>query len=93
MLARIDEPVRRRLHGDVISLENPSMKFDLENRDWKPWRTQPGHAVLMPGNFHPQVDESGNTYILDGRGERTAIMVPGACISTSCVRSACQTRS
>ena len=78
MLARLDEPVRRLLHGDVIGLENPSMKFDLENRDWKPWRTQVGHDVMMPGNFHPQVDDAGNTYILDARGERTAIMVPGA---------------
>ena len=78
MLARMDEPVRRLLHGDVIGLENPSMKFDLENRDWKPWRTQVGHDVMMPGNFHPQVDDAGNTYILDAHGERTAVMVPGA---------------
>ena len=59
MLARLAEPVRRRLHSDVIELENPSVAWGLENKDWKPWKTGPGNTVLMPGGFNPVTDEKG----------------------------------
>ncbi|MBN2290991.1 MAG: hypothetical protein JXM70_01115 [Pirellulales bacterium] len=78
MLARMEEPLRQRLHGDVVSLENPSMKFGLINDNWKSWRTQQGNDVYMPGNFNPEVDEQGSTYILDSKGNRQAVLVPGA---------------
>jgi uroporphyrinogen decarboxylase len=42
MLARIAEPVRQRLHSDVIELENPSVSWGLENKDFQPWMTGPG---------------------------------------------------
>ncbi|MDQ1317972.1 MAG: hypothetical protein QG588_1627 [Candidatus Poribacteria bacterium] len=56
MLARVEEPVRRRLHSDVIELENPSEAWRLENKNWKPWKTGLGNDVLMPGNFNPITD-------------------------------------
>jgi uroporphyrinogen decarboxylase len=54
------------------------MKFGLVNDNWKPWRTQLGNAVFMPGNFDPEIDEKGNTFILNSNGQREAVMVPGA---------------
>jgi len=63
MLARVEEPVRRRLHSDVIELENPSEAWGLENKNWKSWKTGIGNDVLMPGNFNPVNDESGYIYI------------------------------
>jgi uroporphyrinogen decarboxylase len=77
MLARIAEPVRRRLHSDVIELENPATAWGLENKDWKPWKTGPGNTVLMPGGFNPVVDKRGYIYIKDAKGTPLAYMPPG----------------
>ena len=74
MLARVEEPVRRRLHGDVISLENPSMRWGLHNRDWQPWRTAKGNDVLMPGDFHPERDQKGGLLLRDKWGKPVASM-------------------
>lgn len=72
MLARFDEIMRRRLHTDVIELENPSVTWGLINKDWKPWKTAAGHNVLMPGNFNPVVDEKDSLYINDSKGNPVA---------------------
>jgi len=77
MLARLAEPVRKRLHVDVIQLENPSVAWGLENKDWKPWKTGPGNTVLMPGGFNPVTDEKGYIYIKDAEGTPLAYMPPG----------------
>jgi uroporphyrinogen decarboxylase len=77
MLARVEEPVRRRLHSDVISLENPSMRWGLHNRDWKPWRTFQGNDVLMPGDFNPQPDPNGGLVLKDQSGRPVAFMAKG----------------
>ena len=74
MLARLAEPVRRRLHCDVIELENPSVAWGLENKDWKPWKTGVGNTVLMPGGFNPVTDEKGYLYINDPQGKTLAYM-------------------
>jgi len=88
MLARVEEPVRRRLHSDVIELENPSEAWGLENKNWKPWKTGLGNDVLMPGDFNPITDERGYIYIKDSNGTPLAYMPPGglyferACVTT-----------
>jgi uroporphyrinogen decarboxylase len=88
MLARLSEVVRRRLNADVIELENPSVAWGLENRDFKPWKTGPGNTVLMPGDFNPVTDEKGYLYIYGKQGEALAYMPPGglyferACVTT-----------
>jgi len=88
MLARLAEPVRQRLHSDVIELENPAVAWDLENKDFKPWKTGLGNTVLMPGGFNPVVGEKGYLYILDGQGRPLAYMPQGglyferACVTT-----------
>jgi uroporphyrinogen decarboxylase len=68
MLARVGEPIRKRLRGDVISLENPSMRWGLHNKDWKKWRTFKGSEVLMPGDFNPVIDEKGALVLKDNNG-------------------------
>jgi len=88
MIARLDEPVRQKLHVDVIELENPSEAWGLENRNWKPWVTGKGNKVLMPGNFEPVIDENGFINILDANGKILAYMPKGglyferACVTT-----------
>jgi len=77
MMARLAEPVRQRLHSDVIELENPSVAWDLENKDFKPWKTGPGNMVLMPGGFNPVTDEKGYLNILNRQGKPLAFMPPG----------------
>ena len=88
MLARLAEPVRKRLHSDVIELENPSVAWELENKDFKPWKTGPGNTVLMPGGFNPVTDDKGYLCILDEMGRPLAYMPKGglyferACVTT-----------
>lgn len=69
MLARIDEPVRKLLHCDIIELENIIEAWELENTDWKKWTTSAGSDVLMPGSFNPVVDERGYLYIQNKNGK------------------------
>ena len=77
MLARVEEPVRRRLYSDVIELENPSEAWGLENKDWKRWRTGVGNDVLMPGSFDPIRGPDGYLYIRDSEGMDLAYMPAG----------------
>ncbi len=78
MLARISEPVRQRLHSDVISLENPVMSWGLRNTDWKPWRTFQGNECLMPGGFEPVADEKGGLWLYSQDGKAIAHMAKGS---------------
>jgi uroporphyrinogen decarboxylase len=74
MLARVEEPVRKRLRGDVIVLEGPSVRWGLHNKDWKKWRTCKGNEVLMPGDFNPIIDEKGALILNDKNGRPIARM-------------------
>jgi uroporphyrinogen decarboxylase len=74
MLARVEELVRKRLRSDVISLENPSMRWGLHNRDWKQWRTFKGNKVMMPGDFNPVITERGDLILNDKYGNPVAKM-------------------
>ena len=69
MLTRMDEPVRRRLHCDVIQLENPSMRWKVENKDWKRWENPRGRTVLVPGGFNPSDGEDGSILLMDPNGK------------------------
>ena len=77
MLARVEEPVRRRLHSDVVQVENLVETWGLANRNWKVFKTGPGHEVLMPGDFYPVMDEKGGLSVLGRKGETLAHMPPG----------------
>ena len=78
MLARVEEPVRRRLHADVVQVENLVETWGLANRNWKVFRTGCGNDVLMPGEFNPVKDERGFLVLRDAQGRPVAEMAPGS---------------
>jgi len=76
MLARVEEPLRQWLRSDVIELENVVETWGLANADWKPWRTNLGNPVLVPGGFDPRPDGQGNLRLYDAAGTSIAVMAP-----------------
>lgn len=74
MLARVDEPIRRWLHGDVIELENVYETWGYRNSDWKPWRNTAGNYILMPGDFNYKVEDKGDISLYDISGKHAANM-------------------
>jgi len=74
MLARVNDSVRKRLHSDVIPLENPSMSFGLKNSNWKLWKTTKGNVCYMPGDFNPTQDEEGGWWLYRKDGSPIAHM-------------------
>lgn len=74
MAGKVSPAVRQRLHGDVVTLENPEMMWGVRNRDWKPWKTFRDNDVLIPGNFNPVQDEQGAYWIYDKNGNAVAHM-------------------
>jgi uroporphyrinogen decarboxylase len=76
MLARIDDTFRKRIHTDMIELENPSMTWGFRNNSWKKWVSGKGNSVMMPTDFNPTRDEKGYIYINDAKGNPIAFMPP-----------------
>jgi uroporphyrinogen decarboxylase len=76
MLTRLDEKVRQRLHSDVMELENPSPRWNIENKDWKVWKNQKGNELLMPGGFNA-IEENEYLWIKDKNGKALARMPKG----------------
>lgn len=74
MLARVEEPVLRWLHGDVIQLENVYETWGYKNADWKPWVNTAGNTILMPGTFQCKVKENGDIALFDSGGKHAADM-------------------
>lgn len=74
MLARVDEPVLRWLHGDVILLENLYETWGYKNADWKIWVNTAGNSILMPGDFTYSVNEKGDIALYDINGIHSANM-------------------
>ena len=73
MLAEVEEPVRKRLNVDVVSLNSLEIVFGLKNKDWKPWKFA-GYDVEVPGKFNTVIDENGD-YILHESGDLTRQVV------------------
>ncbi len=79
MTVRLAEQVRQRLHSDVIELENPfCFEWRIETKDWKPWKTNAGNSVFVPGGFNPVRDEKGYTHVQDYLGRPAGVMAPSA---------------
>jgi len=76
MLARVEGPVRQWLRSDVIEIENPVETWGLANAGWKPWTTNLGTPVLVPGAFDPRTDERGYLHLHDAAGKSVAVMSP-----------------
>ncbi len=84
MTVRLAEPVRQRLHSDIIELENPfCFDWRLEAKDWKPWRTSRGNEVLVPGSFNPVADERGYLHVRDWQGKLAGVRAPARWRSTA----------
>lgn len=74
MLARVEEPVRRWLHSDVLQLENLYEAWGYRNSDWKPWKNTAGNTILMPGDFQYEIENNGDIALFDINGRHVANM-------------------
>lgn len=74
MLARVEEPIRKWLHGDVIQLENLYETWGYKNADWKPWINTAGNKILMPGDFNYKIKKNGDIALFDIFGKHAADM-------------------
>ncbi len=76
MLARMGEKIRKRLHCDVVQLENISYE-GMDNRVLKPWINEQGYTALISEDFDP-VEEDGYIFIIDKKtGAKLARMPRG----------------
>ncbi|MCL4179009.1 MAG: methyltransferase [Verrucomicrobia bacterium] len=60
MLAEIEPEMSEHLPTDTVALNRPVVAFGIPNRDWKPWRLFDGTEVLVPGDFNPIRNASGD---------------------------------
>jgi uroporphyrinogen decarboxylase len=60
MLAEIEPEMSEHLPSDTIALNRLAVAFGIPNRDWKPWRLFDGTQVLVPGEFNPIQNHSGD---------------------------------
>ena len=66
MLGEVELPVLEKLGCDILPLSLPVGFFGIPYRDWKPWQTFEGVDVLVPGQFNPTVDDSGDLLLSPG---------------------------
>jgi uroporphyrinogen-III decarboxylase len=59
MLGEVEEPLRKKLHLDVVGVPGPSTLFGFRNENWKPFTMPDGTKVLVPGDFNYTRDENG----------------------------------
>lgn len=74
MLAKLDDLILQRLHCDVVALDNPSMRWDIDNKDWKSWINQKGNTILVAGDFRT-TEKDGCIYVL-GKNDETLARMP-----------------
>ncbi len=77
MLGEVELDLVEALGIDVLPVEPDALFFGLPRRDWKPWRTWDGTAVLVPGLFRPEPDGEGGLVLRfagDPKGEIVAHM-------------------
>jgi len=77
MLAEVEEPLRARMHSDVVALRFRTVAFGVPNEGAKDWTLNNGTKVKVSAALEPEVDAAGNLYILDRAGRRVAQMPPG----------------
>ncbi len=64
MLAEIEPEMLGHLPSDTVALNRSAVAFGIPNRDWKPWRLFDGTEVLVPGDFNPVRNETGDWELL-----------------------------
>jgi len=63
MLGWVDDDLKAAMGIDVEGVLPYKTLFGFANENWKPWRTEWGQDVLVPGNFNITVDANGDTLI------------------------------
>jgi hypothetical protein len=63
MLGLIEEDLKRAIGVDVDGVFRRKTILGFPLTDWKPWRTQQGLEVLVPGAFNTTVAPNGDTLI------------------------------
>ena len=76
MLARVDESIRRRLHADVLEIENPIETWGYHNSGWKTWVDGKGNSVLVPHAFRVEKDEKAKYYFIKDNDGNTLACMP-----------------
>jgi uroporphyrinogen decarboxylase len=79
MLALVEEPVLRRLGADVLPLphHDAGWGWDIWNYEgWKSWRLDGWPEFKAPRSLVTETGESGNIYVLNGKGKRVAVKPP-----------------
>lgn len=77
MLARVEGPIRNWLHNDILSVENISISWGYKNTNWKPWTTQAGNPVLVPGDFDAKTLPDGKIQLFSTAGKLVGQMPKG----------------
>lgn len=68
MLGEVEEPLRRKLHLDIVGVPTPSTMFGFRNENWKNFTMPDGTEVLVPGDFNYTRDENG-AYLMHPQGD------------------------
>ncbi len=77
MIAHIDEPVRRRLHLDVVPLDwSTAFYLDQPDENWAPKRLFDGTEVLLPPGTGIGEDAGGDWILLAADGSPTTYRMP-----------------
>lgn len=63
MLGEVDDELRDILQIDTVGLIGRKNMFEIENKDWKEFKTFWGQVVMLPGQFNTKYDENGDLLI------------------------------
>ncbi len=75
MLARVEMPVMKWFHSDVIQVENASESWGYKNEKWKVWTPHKAFEdLLVPRTFNPEKDENGDYILRNDDGKAFAKM-------------------
>lgn len=76
-LAEPEEPVLRRMGGDVVQLHRLAPSFGIPITEWKESALPDGTPCLAPAEFNPVREPNGDLAIYDGQ-TKIAVMPPAS---------------
>lgn len=71
MLGLVEDDLKQAMGIDVDGVFGRKTLFGIPADNWKPWRTQQGLEVLVPGDFNTTIDTNGDVLIYP-EGDLTA---------------------
>jgi hypothetical protein len=63
MLGLVEDDLKQAMGIDVDGVFGRKTLFGIAADNWKPWRTQQGLDILVPGDFNTTVDSNGDILI------------------------------